>query len=112
MSSSPTESTTEPVYAAAAKVGTIIATLLGVVGGAVQLGVVSSDQADAINAIGVQVTSALPELAGAITLIVGVVSGVGASVLTAWHARKKVVPVDSDTFAVTPVDPATGPLTP
>lgn len=100
MSSSPTESTQEPIYAAAAKVGTAIATLVGVLGGAVQLGVVSADQADTLNQIGTQVSSALPELAGAVTVIVGIVSGVGASVLTAWHARKKVVPVNSDTFTV------------
>lgn len=100
MSSSPTESTSEPIYAAAVKVGTAIATLLGVLGGAVQLGIVSSDQADTITQIGTQVSSALPELAGAVTVIVGIVSGVGASVLTAWHARKKTVPVDSDTYVI------------
>lgn len=96
MSDAPGVSTQEPIYKAAATIGTAIATLLGVVGGAVQLGIVSSDQADAINQVGAQVTTALPELAGAVTLIVGVVSGIGASVLTAWHARKKVVPLGSD----------------
>lgn len=101
MSASPTESTSEPIYAAAAKIGTIVATVLGLVGGAVQLGLVSSDQAAAISQIGAQVTSALPELAGAVTLIVGVVSGIIASVATAWHARKQVVPIDSDVYSVT-----------
>jgi hypothetical protein len=100
MSSSPTESTQEPIYKAATTVGTAIATGLGVLGGAVQLGVISSDQADTITQIGNQVTTQLPALAGAVTVIVGIVSGVGASVLTAWHARKKVVPVNSDTFTV------------
>lgn len=108
MSSSPTESTSEPIYAAAAKVGTAVATLLGVLGGAVQLGIVSSDQAATINQIGAQVTTALPELAGAVTVIVGIVSGVGASVLTAWHARKKVIPADSDVYDVVPKAPADG----
>lgn len=112
MSDAPNVSTSEPIYAAAAKIGTVMATLLGVVGGAVQLGLVSSDQADAINQVGAQVTSALPELAGAVTLIVGVVSGILASVATAWSARKKVVPVDSDAVVITPARPSTTLLSP
>lgn len=102
MSDQPNVSTDEPIYAAALKVGTVVATALGVVGGAVQLGLVSSDQAETINEIGAQVSSALPELATAITVVVGIVSGIGASVLTAWNARKKVVPIGSDAVTVVP----------
>lgn len=102
MSDQPQVSTSEPIYKAAGQIGAIVATLLGVVGGAVQLGIVSSEQADTIGTIGAQVTSALPELAGAVTLIVGVVSGVGASVLTAWQARKNTIPADSDAYRITP----------
>lgn len=96
MSDSPTASTSEPIYKAAATIGTVIATVLGVVGGALQLGIVSAEQAEAINDVGAQISTALPELTGAVTLIVGVVSGIGASLLTAWQARKKVRPLDSD----------------
>lgn len=108
MSDAPGVSSSEPIYKAAAQIGTVIATVLGAVGGAVQLGVVSSDQAETINEIGTQVTSALPELAGAITLIVGVVSGIAASVMTAWSARKQVRPLDSDVVAITPAGPSSG----
>lgn len=96
MSDQPNVSTSEPIYKAAATVGTVIATVLGVLGGAVTLGVVSSDQAAAITQVGQQVTASLPQLAAAVTVVVGVVSGVGASVLTAWSARKQVRPLDSD----------------
>ncbi len=96
MSDHPTVSTSEPIYKAAATVGTVIATVLGVLGGAVTLGVVSSDQAAEITAVGQQVTTALPQLAAAITVVVGIVSGIGASVLTAWQGRKHVRPLDSD----------------
>lgn len=96
MSDQPGTSTSEPIYEAALKVGGVVTGLISLAGTAVQLGVISSDQAEAINEVGAQVTSALPELSGAITLIVGLVSGIGASVLTAWNARKKVRPLDSD----------------
>lgn len=108
MSDQPGVSTSEPIYAAAAKIGTVIATLLGVVGGAVQLGVVSNDQAETFNQIGQQVTTALPELAGAVTLIVGIVSGIVAAMATAWQARKQVRPLDSDVVAITPAGPSSG----
>ena len=103
MSDQPGVSTGEPIYKAAATVGTVVAGALGLVGTAAQLGILSASEAGALNDAGAQITSALPELAGAITLIVGVISGIGASLLTAWQARKSVVPRDSDAFTVVPI---------
>lgn len=109
MSSSPTESTPEPIKAAAATIGTVVASVVGLLGAAVSLGVISTQQADSLTAAGDELTSALPALAAAITVIIGVVSGVAASLATAWKARKDVVPTNSDVFAVVPADPAVGP---
>lgn len=110
MSAQPNESTSEPIYKAAKSVGAGVTALLGLLGGAVALGLLSTEQADAVTAAGNQLISNLPALAAAITTVVGLVSGIVASLATAWHARKQVVPVDSDTFAITAADPAAGPL--
>lgn len=108
MSSQPNESTGEPIRVAAATVGTAITAVISILGAAVGLGLLSSDQADALTALGNQVITALPELSALVIAITGLVSGLGASFATAWAARKKTVPVDSDAFDVVKVAP--GPL--
>lgn len=111
MSSQPNESTPEPVKAAAATVGSAVTALIGLLGGAVALGLITNDQADIVTTAGNTFLTDLPTLATAITVISTIVGGLAASLATAWHARKKVIPTDSDVFVVAPADPATGPLT-
>ncbi len=102
MSDQPTTSTSEPVYAAAAKVGLAVTTVLSVVGGALALGVISSEQATAITEFGNYIVTNLPAVAAALVVIVGAVSGAVSSFATAWHARKSVVPTNSDLYDITP----------
>lgn len=106
MSAAPNESTSEPIYRAALSVGGGITALLSLLGTAVALGVLSSEQADALTAAGNEIITNLPALAAAVVGVVAIVSGIASSLATAWAARKKTIPADSDVFDIAPVDPA------
>lgn len=103
MSDAPGVSSSEPIYKAAATIGTVVTGAVALIGTALQLGIISTEQADAYTDTAAAVTGALPELASSVTLIVGLLAGIGGSFATAWHARKRTVPVDSDAYRVAAV---------
>lgn len=93
-------STSEPIYKAAGTIGAAVAAVIGILGYGVTVGVLTPEQADALTASGNELVAALPQLAGAVSLVIGLVSGLIASFATAWQGRKSTVPTDSDAFAV------------
>jgi hypothetical protein len=100
-----------PLGTAASKVGTAWSAAAGVVGALVAFGVLSSAQADALNAAGSAAPDALVALGTLIAGVVPLVSGVVASFRTAAAARDHVTPV-ADPRAVDPVSGDLVPLVP
>jgi hypothetical protein len=89
----PTASTPEPVLKAFAIYGslaTVVVTLLGV---AVAIGVLSSDQASAINGVLDYVSTNFVSVGSAVVGVVSLVSGLVSGGVTAVVARRHVTPV-------------------
>lgn len=89
----PTASTPEPVLKAAAIFGSIATVVVTLVGVAVAVGVLSSDQAALVNGVVDYVGTQIVPVGTAIVTVVGLVSGLAGSFATAAVARRKVTPV-------------------
>jgi hypothetical protein len=84
-----------PLREVAVKVGGVVAGLVGVVGAAVQLGFLSSEQSDAVIAAGQQLPNVVLYVGAGITLVTGIVSGIWGAFHTAKAGENHVTPVVS-----------------
>lgn len=89
----PTASTPEPVRKAALLYGSIVTVLVTLLGAAVTLGVLSSEQAAAINSLIDYVGTAIVPLGVMLTAVSSLVAGVAGAWTTAEVGRRKVTPV-------------------
>lgn len=89
----PQASTPEPVLKAAALYGTIVSVVVPLLGALVATGVLTSEQADAINSLSDYVGANIVPVGVALVSGFGLITGIGASFATAAVARRKVTPV-------------------
>lgn len=94
-----TASTPEPVVRAAASWGSVATLLVTAVGTLTTLGVLTSEQADAISALTVYVTENLVVVGTVSVGVVSLVSGVVGAFTTALVGRRKVSPVPAVSVA-------------
>lgn len=84
-----------PLGDAAGKVGSVVAGLIGVIGAAVQLGYLSSEQGNALVQAGQSLPNVVLYVGAGITLVTGIVGGVLSAFRTAAHAKDHVTPLSS-----------------
>jgi len=84
-----------PLAKAATVVGAVVAGLAGLIGAAVQIGIVSPAQADAMSTAGAQLPTLLTSAGGVVTLATGIVAGLLGAFGTAALGKKDVTPVSS-----------------
>lgn len=84
-----------PLKDAAGKVGSVVAGLIGIIGAAVQLGYLSSEQGTAIVNAGQALPDVVLYVGAGITLVTGIVGGVLGAFRTAAHAKDHVTPLSS-----------------
>lgn len=96
-----TQATPEPVLKAAAIWGTLVSVVVPLLGALVATGVLSSEQADAINSLTTYVTTNIVPVGVALVGGFGLLTGVVASFATAVVGRRQVTPVPAQGEPVT-----------
>ncbi len=98
----PQGSTPEPVLKAAYVWGTIAAFIVSAIGVLTTTGVLSSAEAEALTyGVGVVTDNVVP-VGVMLVGVTGLVSGIVSHLVTAFAARRKVVPIDSDAYDIVP----------